>query len=310
MEKLFEIVNGNCNVTLFDNGTRIVETLDPNATSIELDQPLSLDINISNRCSIGCPYCYAGNTPNGDVVDPLTMNYLDGVTGIEIAINIQFPVHPNFEAWLKKMKAQGIIVSGTVNQREFEKSPDVLSYINYLHDNRLLNGIGVSYREYNPSLYGELKMALLDDIVVHTIVGCTPIEDILDLLSKGFKVLVLGYKQKNRGIDYFTKINIDEWKKDIDKLINHQFNSVLAFDTAGLTQLGIKELLTDEQWNDSYQGDEGTISFYIDAVKRTFNNNSHTDTPPYEIADLIINQMFSIIKNALKGGDTNEDIEK
>ena len=91
MKELFNIENGNCNVILYDDGTRVVETIDPDDDHIDLHQPLSLDINISNRCTNGCPYCYAGNTPEGKVADLMDMDYLDNVTGIEIAINIQFP---------------------------------------------------------------------------------------------------------------------------------------------------------------------------------------------------------------------------
>ena len=94
---LYRVVNGNSFVELYDNGTRRVRTIDRHCKYIELDLPLSLDINISNRCSNGCPYCYAGNTPAGNVADLLDMNYLKGISGIEIAINIQYPLPENFK---------------------------------------------------------------------------------------------------------------------------------------------------------------------------------------------------------------------
>lgn len=300
MKELFKIENGNCNVTLYDNGTRIVETIDPDNNQILLDQPLSLDINISNRCSNGCPYCYAGNTPTGKVADLRNMHYLDNVTGIEIAINIQFPLPDYFEEWLTKMKSQNIIVSGTINQLDFERDPSLIDYMKTLHDRGLIHGIGISYRSYNKDLYTKLKTTLGHDIVVHTIVGITPINDIICLLENGFKVLILGYKQKNRGIDYYSQVNIDKWVSNIDKIVNHPFNSVLAFDTAGLKQTHMKDILSDEEWDRSFQGDEGTISFYIDAVNNTFNVDSHTNNTAYNIEDLSLNEMFKLIKNGGK----------
>lgn len=309
-KELFKIPNGNCNVTLYNDGTRIVETLDPNATEIILDLPLSLDINISNRCSNGCPYCYAGNTPEGNVANLLDMDYLNDISGIEIAINIQFPLPDHFEAWLEKMKKQDIIVNGTINQIDLEREPQLINWLHDLHGNGLLHGIGISYRKYNEILYNNIRSSLGDDIVIHTIIGVTPISDVIKLLDEGFKVLILGYKQKNRGIDYFSQVNIDNWVKDIKLVINHPFSSVIAFDTAGLKQAKIQDILTKEQWDNSYQGDEGTISFYIDAVNRTFNIDSHTNKTPYNIGDKNLKEMFKIIKNVSKGDDVNEENKK
>lgn len=296
---LFDKVNGNCRVQLFDNGTRIVETLDPSVTSIELTQPLSLDINISNRCSNGCPYCYAGNTSTGKIADLLQMSYLDGVSGLEIAINIQYPLPENFESWLEKMKNQKIIVNGTINQLDFERDSVIIDYLKSLKDRGLLHGIGISYRSYEEDLYNSIKQKLGNDVVIHTIAYITPIEDVKTLLSKGFKVLILGYKIKNRGIDYFkniSKVLCQKWDEGISDILNYKHNSVLAFDTMGLEQLNIKDHLSKDIWNESYQGDEGSISFYIDAVNNSFNIDSHTLKPAYIIGDLSIEDMFKIIK--------------
>ena len=126
MEKLFDIKNGNARVILYHDGTRVVET---DGDYLDLKQPLSLDVNISNRCSNNCPYCYAGNTPQGKVADLTSMDYLDEVEGIEIAINIQFPLPDSFEDWLAKMKEQNIVVNGTVNQLDFERDPKIITYL-------------------------------------------------------------------------------------------------------------------------------------------------------------------------------------
>ena len=300
MEKLFDIENGNCRVKLYDDGTRIVETLNPNDDHIELDQPLSLDINISNRCSNGCPYCYAGNTPTGKMADLLSMDYLDNVSGIEIAINIQYPLPENFTTWLEKMKNQHIVVNGTINQLDLERDNEVISQLASMKKQGLLHGIGLSYRSYNEELFNIVKDKWNDDVVIHVIVGITPFEDVIKLLENGFKVLVLGYKMKNRGIDYFMHAKIDEWEDKCSQLFKHPFNGVLAFDTAGINQLNVKQYLTDEEWSTYYQGDEGTISFYIDAVNRTFNTDSHTNEDPFDIEDYSLKEMFSHIKEIAK----------
>lgn len=301
---LYRVVNGNSFVELYDNGTRRVRTIDRHCNYIELDLPLSLDINISNRCSNGCPYCYAGNTPTGNVADLLDMNYLNGISGIEIAINIQYPLPENFKLWLEMMRQQNIIVNGTINQLDFERDINTLYAMKELKRLNLLHGLGISFRKYDETLYQTIKEELGDDVVVHVIVGITPIDDIIKLLNNNFKVLILGYKQKNRGIDYFANANIEAFKNDIDRILNYNFKSVIAFDTAGLKQLDIKNKISEEQWNNSYQGDEGTISFYIDAVNKTFNIDSHTTKEPINIDNLSLKEMFSIIKD--KAGSKND----
>ena len=296
MEKIFSIINGNSRVTLYKDGSRLVETLNPNDDFLDLKQPLSLDINISNRCSNGCPYCYAGNTPTGKMTDLLDMPYLDRVTGIEIAINIQYPLPENFELWLEKMKSQNIVVSGTINQLDFERDIETLHYMRQLKDKGLLYGIGVSFRKYDDYIYSLVKNQLGNDVVVHVIVGVTPVGDVFKLLDNGFKVLILGYKNKNRGIDYANQVNIEKWKEDINSIWHYNTKTILALDTAGLKQLDVKSEISWDEWLRSYQGDEGTISFYIDAVNKTFNIDSHTNEPPIEIGDKTLEEMFKIIR--------------
>lgn len=304
MNKLFEVENGNCTVILYENGTRVVETIDPRDDHIDLKQPLSLDINISNRCSNGCPYCYAGNTPQGRVADLKDMTYLDGVSGIEIAINIQYPLPDNFEWWLEKMKSQNIVVSGTISQTDLERDRSIVSYLKSLQERGLLRGIGISYRDYD-SVLEDLIASTLSNVVIHTIVGITSPATIMRLLGREFKVLILGYKQNARGKDYFRNVDIEQWKKSIDDIMRFKHGSVLAFDTCAINQLDLKSKLPEDKWNAFFQGEEGTISFYIDAVKRTFNTDSHTLDEPYSIDDIIkkkgkdsdIEKMFKVIKD-------------
>lgn len=295
MDKIFDIENGNARVILYEDGTRVVETLDPKDDYLDLKQPLSLDINISNRCSNNCPYCYAGNTPKGKTADLMNMEYLNDVEGIEVAINIQFPLPDFFEEWLMKMRDQGIVVNGTLNQIDFERDPSLLKYIKTLQEKELLRGVGVSHRGNNNELEDSI-LNNLSNVVIHTIVGITPVSTVKRLLARGFKVLILGYKEKERGIDYINNVDIDSWKSDIKEILRFKHKSVLSFDTAAIKQLGIKDLVSADEWKRFYQGDEGTISFYIDAVNRTFNVDSHTLDEPFSIDDISSKKMLGLKK--------------
>lgn len=289
-------VNGNAAVSIDDNGRRVVEW--PDGEDLKLEYPLSIDLNISNRCSNGCTYCYAGNTPTGRVADFLTMNYLDDMlAGSEIAINIQYPLPENFEFWLEKMKKQGVIVNATINQLDFERDEAIIDQVADWQDRGLLHGIGISYRSNN---YIYDKIGKLKNVVIHMIVGIHTLEEIRAMLLN-YNVLVLGYKFKERGITYsqmnqFVSSSIEMLKLRADELLKIVGRGVLCFDTKAVEQLELKNHLSEEDWNTYYQGDEGTISFYIDGVKGTFNTDSHTNDEPIPIDGMCIKDMFRVIR--------------
>lgn len=288
--------NGNATVSIEDNGRREVEWSDDEV--LQLEYPLSIDLNISNRCSNGCSYCYAGNTPNGRVADLLSMSYLDDMlAGSEIAINIQYPLPENFEFWLEKMKKQGVIVNGTINQLDFERDDSIIDQIANWQDRGLLHGIGISYRSNN---YVYDKIGKLKNVVIHMILGIHSLEEIRAMILN-YNVLVLGYKFKERGITYsqmnqFVEQSIEMMKLRADELLKCSGRGVLCFDTKATEQLELKSHLSEDDWNTYYQGDEGSISFYIDGVNNTFNTDSHTDVEAIPIENKCIKDMFKIIR--------------
>lgn len=289
-------LNGNATVSIDENGRRVVEW--PDGEELRLDYPLSIDLNISNRCSNGCAYCYAGNTPTGRVADLLSMSYLDDMlAGSEIAINIQYPLPENFEFWLDKMKKQGVIVNGTINQLDFERDETIVDQIADWQERGLLHGIGISYRSNN---YVYSKIGKLKNVVIHMIVGVHTIEEVRAMLLN-YNVLILGYKFKERGIQYsqmnqFVESNIEMFKLRVDEVLKSSGRGVLCFDTKATEQLELKKHLSEEMWATYYQGDEGSISFYIDGVNNTFNTDSHTSVESIPIDDKNIYSMFHTIK--------------
>jgi len=73
--------------------------------------------------------------------------------------------------------------------------------------------------------------------------------------------------------------------------------AVASFDNLAIEQLDVRRLLSDEEWNEFYGGDDGTFSFYINLVSGYFAKNSLSDVH-YPIGDLTMDQMFDTIRHA------------
>ena len=71
---------------------------------------------------------------------------------------------------------------------------------------------------------------------------------------------------------------------------------IVSFDNLALEQLNVKRLLSSEEWNNFYMGDDGKFTFYIDLVKGEFAKNSLSQER-FPIEDKSIDEMFNIIKN-------------
>lgn len=55
---LHSYLNGNVNITLFEDGTKIMSYVEePN-----MDFPHSIDIKITNKCDLGCSFCLDGDS--------------------------------------------------------------------------------------------------------------------------------------------------------------------------------------------------------------------------------------------------------
>ena len=98
----------------------------------------------------------------------------------------------------------------------------------------------------------------------------------------GLKLLILGYKHIRRGETYWEKAEEAILKRQ-EKLRLELAGKHLAlfsvfktisFDNLAIEQLNIKKLVSEEDWNTYYMGDEGTSTFFIDCVEMKFAQNS------------------------------------
>lgn len=286
--------NGNAIVTLFKNGTRITETQDD---EFKFDFPLSIDCKITNQCKMGCAMCHENSIPDGKHAPLENFKFLESWnSGTEIALGGgSVTLYPYLIELLQMIKSFGIIANITFHQNELIDNFDkIKSY----QEQGLIHGIGISYFHSDSRLVEYVNQ--LDNVVFHVIAGLTKYED-FNYLSENFnkpKILILGYKHFRRGNQLYEKIG-SQIESEIKKLsynidwLNEHFK-VISFDNLALEQLSVKAMLTEDEWNLFYQGDEGTCSMYIDAVEGKFAMNS-TSEVRYDLKN-DIKEMFRIVK--------------
>lgn len=268
--------NGNANITLSNNGTRVIEF----EGDLELEYPLNIDIKISSTCSFGkkdngevvlCDWCHESALVKGKDCDFTLLKYKLRILpkGIELAVGVnQFTDNiMNFFIWCK---LKGFVVNITINQGHLLRDEE---YIKSAINANLVNGIGISYRA---SLKWNVPQHLLDyeHTIFNVIVGIDDVFDIKELSNKGVKkVTILGEKivgfNSNKELDV-NKHN--QWKWNISSLFS--LFEVVSFDNLGVEQLQIKRFFNNEQWNEFYQHE---FSFYIDAVNQVFKPSSRSN---------------------------------
>lgn len=285
--------NGNYTVTLLSDGTKIREN------DLDFFEPAfaeNCDVKITDRCDGGCAFCYEGCTVNGKHGDILSYKFLDTLHPYtELAINGNDLTHPHLVQFMQKMKDKKIVVNMTVNQIHFEKHYHL---IKLLVDQGDIHGLGISLNKPTNEFVNMVKE--FPNAVIHTINGILSPDDYEILKDNGLKVLILGYKQLRRGVDYYDShesevTKLQGWLYDnLKEMLNHF--EVVSFDNLAIEQLDVKRLLTDEQWSEFFMGQDGNFTFYLDLVEGTFAKNS-LSMERWPIMDNI-DDMFNKVRNS------------
>lgn len=301
-ELLGTYTNGNYKVFLYSDGTkeRITEEDD-----FIPEFPETMDVCISTLCENNCPMCYANCSSKGqnaDFTKYFENGFFDSIHPYtEIAININSVIHPGLTSFLKEMKERNIIVNATINQRDFEKHYDT---IKSLIDQKLIWGLGISLTNVTEKfikLYKEIPNGVL-----HIINGIVTPDQIKQLADKDIKLLILGYKHVGRGVEHYS--NTEEEIKDNQQWLNNNLRLmtkrfvIISFDNLALEQLNVRRLLTKEEWNLYFMGNDGLFSFYINLVDGTFSRNSLSDIH-YPINNKSVTECFNIVRKEKSNGE-------
>lgn len=284
--------NGNAVVSLMSDGTRVITSPDD---EFKFDFAMSVDMKITDNCANGCPFCHEQSTPQGKH-GSIDYKFLETIPfGVEVALGGGNVLnHPQFEELLKKLRNQGAVANTTLHMKDWI---DNAKYIHDLQVQGYLNGVGISFdRKSFEDIWG-LEEYWNDMNVFHFIAGVHRLSDYFDVLDYcDAKALILGYKSFGRGA------NLSKPEKQIQQLagilpVFKKLFKVISFDNLAIEQLGVKDIVSEEEWDKIYQGDEATMSYYIDLVEGKFGQNS--TTPKDErlaIGDLSFKEMFDLIR--------------
>lgn len=283
--------NGNYVVKILSDGTKIRETEEDDFIPASAE---NCDVKITDKCDGGCPFCYEGCTPNGRHGNILNQKFLDTLHPYtEMAINGNDLTHPDLIPFLEKLREKKVVANMTVNQIHFERCQYM---IRDLVDRNLIFGLGISLKNPTPEFIQMVKQ--YPNAVIHTINGILSPSDVEMLSGHNLKMLILGYKQLRRGEDWYAtdheNIVVKQmWLKENLESILSKFK-VVSFDNLAITQLDVKRLMSDEEWEEFYMGDDSEFTFYIDLVDEQFGKNSLA-TERFDIMDSI-DDMFEKIR--------------
>lgn len=256
--------NGNYNVAIFDDGTKIRYN---NSNSLIPEFVESMDMKISNYCPFGCPMCHEKSSEDGEYGKILHHSFIKTLhSGTELALGGgAVTYHPDLIPFLEELKEQGVLPSITINQREWEETK-----IDYLINNKLIYGLGVSFTNVDDEVWD--KILSYPNAVVHLIAGYHSRDVFEYFANKGAKILILGYKNWGRGEDYFKNysnqimVRMRELKEILPTLFTRC--KVVSFDNLSIKQLDIRTVIGEEKWKEFYMGDDGQYTMYVDMVKQ------------------------------------------
>ena len=297
----YQYINGNTLCEINSKDGTLIMSADKDQ---ELEFPVNIDMNISNRCLIGCPFCYQKCTKNGKEAD--IKKYLNDRnsflyslhSGTELAINGNEPLHENLIDLLKFCKKRKIFANLTVNEKTFIENKSLLQkWMN----KGLIHGLGIS-----PSSYSEELLDFASEnsnVVIHTIVGITTQKQYMKLINRSIKILILGYKNFGRGIEYkkdnkLITANKENLKTILSKIAEEDIPAFISFDNLAIYQLNPRKLLkiSDKEYDILFRGEDGHHTMFINLVNETYARNSIELQKDHHKLTNNIKDMFKVIK--------------
>ena len=301
--KIAEYDNGNVHVIRFDDGTVIRFSEDD---EFDFAFPENMDVKICDRCDMGCVMCHEGSTLDGKLGDIMNAAWVDTVhpfTEMALGGGNIFE-HPDLIPFLKKLQDRNVFANITVNQVHFLKNQELLLD---LSRKKLIWGIGVSLVKPTEELFTALKK--FPNAVIHVIAGILDDHDLQILMDHGqdIKVLILGYKKLRRGNSYYLKDKNEyhgygtsiDWKIGMlerSLYMMFQYIHIVSFDCLAIEQLHVKSHVPPQVWDRFYQGDDGTMTFYIDMVNEQFAESSTASLDKRYSVLSSVDEMFTKVR--------------
>jgi len=229
--------------------------------------PENIEIKITNKCKMNCPYCYENSTPDGKHANPnFVENFLD--KPIEIVFGGGNPLlHPEIFNFLNhKTYFKAITVNASFLKDFYYKLP--------------CKTIGLSYSNLKDTIIAAQKASEYAKVIVHFINGVHTEKEIIEFLEEANEyseylvesILILGYKDVGRGKNFKTK-EFMKYENLIE--ISKKYKIPFIFDTLAVKQLKIKEKEDKKVLDLFFGGDDGEFSMYYDAVENIYGKSSY-----------------------------------
>lgn len=265
--------------------------------------PDSIDLKISNRCNLGCPYCHESSVSSGklanfeelkDKLSCLPKKSIEiAVGGGDILCDTESKnLFLDLAQWLNE---NSFITNLTINEGSIKSDEDI-EFLSNLEKESLVNAIGISLRPGTTlSRFQDLRNKLFLNwslermTVVHIVLGLIPLDFLDDILKStscyNERILFLGYKQFGRAENTSLPETIKEFEVRIKKVIlegrsrtlgvfnNHTF----GFDNLAIEQLNLDSAFLGTEFNDIFMGPEFSCSMYVDAVKGELAETSRSE---------------------------------
>lgn len=316
MSNIVTYQNGNYTVVLnLDNGSK---TRENGLDFFRADFPEAADICCTRFCTVGCKFCHEDASADGKAGDIMGEDFQKLLYSFHEYTELSLgggtiTTHPDLIPFLRKCKELNLIPNITVHQFEFMKNQEL---IEQLVNEKLVYGIGVSL--VDPLQPKFLKtISKYSNLVLHVINGVVTMDTLRALKSRNLKILILGYKTVRRGEEYVK----EDWAKELvsnkqkaiydnlERMINEKWFSVISFDNLAISQLEPKRLMSKEDWNTMYMGEDygnmSSASMYIDAVEMKFARNSCDVNNRYDVGNKTVTEMYQFLRD-LNEEKTNE----
>lgn len=288
-ELLHSYINGNHIVSIYDDGTKVSKTIKESSNYLTYDFPESFDFKLTNKCSSGCKFCHESSTkdsmniPIKEFLESTFYNSIHPFTEMAIGGGNIFEDENDLNFLLETNKTKNIISNITVSQTQalfnYEKIKDFIS-------KNLIKGLGIST---NP-IHGKIPK-FGDNMVLHVINGM--MDESYVPLVENQKILILGFKNFGRGIQYLSDNSNSiskkqQWLAKNLKRLSGICQSI-SFDCLAVKQLDPKKNLeiSCNDWNLWYCGDDETppdrlgnlksSSMYIDWPNKEISRSSTTN---------------------------------
>lgn len=298
--------NGNAEIVLFEDGTRIIQSDDD---KLNLECPLNIDCKLSNKCSVGCAQCHEDSVPNGDYAELSDLEFFRTMQeGAEIAYGGgSLTEYPYLREALELAHECKLFANCTFHCSEVMNK---FAKIKTLQGEGLIYGMGISISVPASFINKKLcdKINQLDNVVLHVINGLFTQEHLDRIVKyiKNPKILILGYKDVRRGKTYHRAENTvitqnQNWLfKNLESMQKNKRIKCISFDNLAIKQLQPQRFVSKDKWDELFQGEDGTSTMYVDAVKKEFAVSS-TCMNRHPMTD-DIKDMFEVVKREANAG--------